>query len=236
MTSYNRSVDLDHMPERIRNLPISPEGFPVPWFVEWFDKGKPCSRGYGVPDFRITDPSKITAAVRMNLCWVCGNRGGTNKAFVIGPMCAINRVISEPASHRECAIYAARVCPFLSKPNMVRNTKGIMQDGKLVENFTPPPGFGLSRNPGAVCVWVTKTFKMFRPPSIPGSTPGVLFSLGDPIETLWFAEGRPATRAEVLASIDSGYPKLEDIARLQGAEALAALPAMRAEALALLPV
>ena len=37
---------------------------------------------------------------------------GVHKAFVIGPMCAVNRVIApEPPSHRDCGTFSARVLP-----------------------------------------------------------------------------------------------------------------------------
>ena len=214
--AYNRSVDTDSMPDRIRRLPISPEGFPVPWFVTWFKDGKPCPDGEGLPDFRVIDPRKMKAAMSRNLCWVCGSPGGVFKCFVIGPMCAINRIISEPPSHRDCAIWSARVCPFLSRPKMVRNEKG------MPEGMVGPAGFGLKRNPGTVCVWITKSYQPFKPPG-----GGILFSLGTPMECLWFAEGRKATRAEVMASIDSGYPELEKLARMEGKDALAALATKR---------
>jgi hypothetical protein len=88
---YNRSVDVATMPDRIRRLPISPTGFPVPWFVEWFQIRKPCPAGDGVPDFRVVDPTKMAVAVKKNRCWVCGQpRSVVFKAFVIGPMCALS--------------------------------------------------------------------------------------------------------------------------------------------------
>jgi hypothetical protein len=35
-------------------------------------------------------------------------------SFVVGPMCGINRNSAEPPSHKECAQWSARNCPFLS--------------------------------------------------------------------------------------------------------------------------
>jgi hypothetical protein len=90
----------------------------------------------------------------------------------------------------------------------------------------------LLRNPGCVAVYVTKEFNVFRPDP---KSPGVLFSLGRPVEVLWFAEGRRATRAEVMQSIDSGYPTLEEMARAEGPAAMAALKVQREVALALVP-
>jgi hypothetical protein len=224
---YNRSIDLNVMPMRIKALPISPTGFPVPWFVAWFRDGKLCASGDGEPDFRVIDAPKIGDAMRKKLCWVCGQPLGGNLAFVIGPMCAINRIISEPPSHRDCAIYAAKVCPFLSRPKMVRNERAlpVAVDGAA--------GVPLKRNPGAVCVWVTKSYRPFRPQA---GDDRILFSLGPPTELLWFAEGRRAFRHEIVSSIESGYPELEAVARTEGPEAIDALKTMKANAMALLPL
>jgi hypothetical protein len=229
--AYNNSVDTRAMPDRIRRLPISPTGFPVPWFVEWFKDGKSCATGEGVPDFRVVDPRKMVKAVKQHLCWVCGSTMGTHKCFTIGPMCAITKTISEPPAHRDCSIFSATACPFLSKPKMVRNERGMYdENGKLREGLNEAAGHGLKRNPGAVCVWVTRTFHPFKPPG-----GGILFSLGRPEEVLWFAEGRKATRKEVMASIDSGYPLLEQMARDEGPDAMAALKIQREVAMQFVP-
>lgn len=49
------------------------------------------------------------------------------------------------------------------------------------------------------------------------------------------AEGRPATRDEVVASIDSGLPILRADAEAEGSDAVADLEQMHSEALALIP-
>ena len=154
---------------------------------------------------------------------------GVFKTFLLGPMCAINRIISEPPSHRDCAIWSAKNCPFLSRPRMVRTEKD-MPPGMI----EVPQACRSTRNPGAVAVWTTKTYHPFQPPS--GSTPAMLFSARQaPTEVMWFANGRRATRKEVLDSIDSGYPTLEEMAREEGPAALAALATQREVAMALVP-
>ena len=228
---YNKSVDISSMPDRIRRLPVSPTGYPVPWFVEWFKDGASCKSGEGIPDFRIVDSRKMIKALRQHQCWVCGDAMGVHKCFVIGPMCAVNRVNAEPPTHRDCAIWSARNCPFLSKPNMVRNENGMNdENGKPV--FDPPAGHGLKRNPGVACVWNTKSYQIFRPHD---GNDGILFSLGKPIEVLWLASGRQATRQEVMASIESGYPELLTVAKSEGPDAVAALATKREAAMKLLP-
>lgn len=194
--------DLPPLPARMRGLPLDHRGYPVPWFVAFIN---------GEPDFRVIGPDKIAIAVKHNRCWLCGQPKGVHHAFVIGPMCAINRTISEPSSHLECAEFAALACPFLTQPRMKRNTKDMPEGSK------EPAGVGLKRNPGATCIWVTRSFKLMRVSN------GVLFRLGDPERVLWFAEGRQATREEVLRSIDTGLPLLREPAEEEGPEAVAML-------------
>src|SRR6266700_3141881 len=143
----NQAIWSIPIPERMKRLPISSTGFPVPWFVASID---------GAPDFRVVGVDKLVQAVKRKLCWVCGQPLGVYMAFTIGPMCAINRVISEPPSHLECADYSVRACPFLSKPNMRRNEKN------LPEDKIEAPGKPILRNPGAVCIWVTKSATVRR--------------------------------------------------------------------------
>lgn len=201
-------------PRRMARLPRNKAGYVVPWFVAFVD---------GVPDFRVIAPGKLADAIRFRTCWLCGDPLGANAAFVIGPMCAINRVSAEPPSHRDCADYAARACPFLTTPKMVR------RDGRLPDDAREPDGIMIRRNPGVALVWVSRNWRL---------RPGLqLWTVGDPIETRWYAEGRPATRDEVLASIDSGLPILRAEAEKDPtpASALAELDRQHARALELVP-
>lgn len=216
---------LPPLPSRVARLPKDERGFPVPWFVQWFENGEPSDFGVGAPDFRVIDSRKMQTALRQPRCWVCGEQMGVHRVFLIGPMCAINRVISEPPSHRECAEFAAKACPFLANPRMRRNEKDL-PEGEAAA------GFGLKRNPKAVCLWETKNYRPFKAHA---GNAGILFRLGEPERVDWYAMGRAATRAEVLESIDSGYPELERLALADGPEAVAALEQYRARVLPLLP-
>jgi hypothetical protein len=127
---------------------------------------------------------------------------GVYVAFVAGPMCGINRTSSEPPSHRECAYWSARNCPFLNNPRAVRREDEVTAAAKMA-------GFGLKRNAGVVMLWTTRTYDIFKVHN------GVLIQMGEPETVDWIAEGRQATRAEVLQSIDSGLPNLEAVARME---------------------
>lgn len=203
-------------PARILALPRDRAGHPVPWFVAWIA---------GEPDFRVVRASGIHDAIRYDRCWVCGDRLGTKwSAFTIGPMCALNRTTAEPPSHRECAIFSATHCPFLTTPAMGR------RESRMPEEAIHPAGTMIRRNPGVALVWITRRWRLF-----PDGSGGVLIDVGDPVETMWFAHGREATRDEVLASIDSGLPILQDMAAAEGPKALEQLEAQRVRALELVP-
>lgn len=197
-------VSLESLPDRMKHLPSDARGYIVPWFVAW-DNGK--------PEFRAMDPAKFVRAIREKLCWVCGGKLGVHVCFVAGPMCGINRTSSEPPSHLECARWSARNCPFLSNPRMVRREDERINNQSLRDKA---PGIALTRNPGVAMLWITRQYEVFRTGN------GVLLQMGEPESVEWYVCGRPATRAEVLKSIDTGLPNLEAIARTErgGIEAL----------------
>lgn len=187
-----RLLDTVPMPARIAQLPRNHAGYPVPWFAATMPDG--------TRDFRVVAPGRVRDAVRFRLCWVCGETVSAYKAFVIGPMCAVNRTTAEPPCHRDCAVYSAQVCPFLTVPAMRR------RDTTLPEDSTQPAGIYLDRNPGVALVWTTKKYQLFA-----DGTGGVLFRIGDPVNVAWYAHGRLATAAEARAALESGLPILRDM-------------------------
>lgn len=181
------------IPQRIERLPRDKRGFPVPFFVQWID---------GEPHFPVMDPAKFAQAVRNSKCWICGQALGGYKAFVIGPMCCVNRATAEPPSHLDCARFAVLNCPFMANPKVGRQLAGddvIKQGGKVA-------GVMIERNPGVGCIWVTKSFKLVRVDN------GVLFRIGPAERVTFWAHGREATRAEVDFSIETGLPLLRKVA------------------------
>lgn len=208
----HRSV-VEKMPFAMAKRPRDPRGYPVPWFTPWHE---------GRWDFRYIEPGKVEQAVREERCWTCGERLTLPCAFVVGPMCAVNRTSAEPPSHVECAIYAAKACPFLARPKMTRPSGGAgVQEGDSM------PGVALLRNPGVALVWITDhpVYRLHER----------LFDIGEPRRVRWFAHSRPATRDEVMDSIDSGYPYLRELADADGPEAVAELDALVARAKVLVP-
>jgi len=205
--------ELPLLPRRMRRLPVE-RGYPVPWFVAFVD---------GHFDFRVQDQEKRWRALREKRCWLCGDFLGAYLAFVIGPMCAINRTSSEPPSHRECAEFAVLACPFLNLQEAERRISRIPGAAQL------PPGVMIERNPGVVLIWITKTMRPFR------VEPDYLITIGDPDSLSFWREGRPATRDEIMESIESGYPLLWQAAEKGGPRVIADLERRKAAALGLLP-
>jgi hypothetical protein len=215
------------LPHRMRGLHCDHRGFIVPFFVAWIREGKAVNPGYGTPDFRVVDPAAFSACVKHGLCWLCGQPMGRHKAFVLGPMCVITRTNSEPPSHRDCAEYAMKVCPFLSRPKMRRNETDFDVPGTV-----PAPGEHSDANPGIMALWMTDGATMYRAET---GRPGWLFTVNDPSEVTWWRESRLATRAEVEEGLAKAMPALEASAARQGREAQLELERCSARALAYLP-
>lgn len=209
----NQSIADIPIPARMARRPINQRGFPIPWFVG-------CVKGEY--DFRAIDPPKLRDAYRRKLCWLCGEPLGRYFAFVIGPMCSVNRVSSEPPSHRDCAEYAVRACPFLSKPRMRRNEVDLPEHKSM-------PGNPVMHNPGAVLIWITRRYRI-----VP-VTGGYLFEIGEPHELQWFAEGKRANRSQIMAAMDKGLPLLRAEARKEGTGAEVELEAQVERAMKLVP-
>jgi hypothetical protein len=182
------------LPNKMRSLPVDHRGFPVPWFVAWVD---------GEPQFPIADGRKFAVALNQRRCWVCGHELGRLEAFVIGPMCVVNRTTGEPPCHLECARFSARNCPFLTKPRMKR-----VGEENLPCGVVDGAGIAIKRNPGCAAVWIVKprTWRLFS-----DGQGGQLINIGEgpPHAVEWYALGREATRAEVMDSVESGLPLLQ---------------------------
>lgn len=184
------------MPSRIAKLPRAKgghvDGMPVPFFVD---------AGNDPIDFRVADARKVVRCIKEGLCWICGAKlctsANSRATFVLGPICVINRISSEPPSHLSCAEYAVRVCPFLAQPNMRRREAGKPEDlcspGKLVK-----------ANPGVTALYSTYT-------CIPRQvSKGILIEVGHPCSVKWMTRGREATREEALVGLVEGGEQLQE--------------------------
>ncbi|MFD9903868.1 hypothetical protein [Streptomyces sp. NPDC059063] len=174
-------------PPRLARRPRDRHGRLVPWFVAYID---------GEPDHRVVKEGAVEDAARFRICFLCGGGLGAHHTFVLGPMCTINRVSAEPPSHRDCADYAVRSCPFLTHPQMRR------RDNTLPAGVREPDGIMCRRNPGVCAVWTTRAWSK--------RSDAWLFDLGDPLHVTWWSRGRRATHEEALDALVSGRTVLED--------------------------
>lgn len=201
----------EFLPDAIKVLPRDKRGYPVPAFAEWID---------GEPDFRVVKVNWREQCVNRRLCWICGCRLGDRKWFVTGPMCTVTRTTSEPPCHAQCAEFAVKACPFLTSPMAKRNERGLPED-KFI------PGDHIDRNPGVACIWETTSFRPFRPGAFGTDNAALamrrdnwLIEMGEPLNVTAWAQGRPATREELVHSIETGIPRLAEAASKEGEQAI----------------
>lgn len=194
--------ELSPLPERMKHLRVDSRGYPAPWFVPEVN---------GEPEFRCMDGRRFVEAIKRRLCWVCGQRLGAHLTFVTGPMCLVSGTNAEPPSHWTCATWSARNCPFLSRPHAVR------RENDLPEEMTGAAGLPILRNPGAVAVVTVRTYEVFYDDA---GKPLIKMGLEELEHIEWFFMGEPATRAQVQASIDSGFPILMGAAEQDGPAAI----------------
>ncbi len=187
-------------PLRIGRLSVDHRGIPVPWFVSWRD---------GKPLFPVIDGAKLTVAWSDELCWVCGEKLGSYRAWVMGPMSVIEGATPEPPSHKECAEFSACNCPHLST-----------HTAKYSEKYSDSPNYVPQENISKIRSCVTAIWTTKRR----GATPfqagkGLLFALENPTRIEWYAHGRAATSCEIQDAIAIVLPTLKRTAEAQGRKA-----------------
>jgi alpha-beta hydrolase superfamily lysophospholipase len=99
----------------------------------------------------------------------------------------------------------------------------------LPEGVEEAGGLPIKRNPGVICLWITRSFEVFFHENRP------LITVGAPAAVTWWCAGRAATRAEVDASITGGYPTLLATAKVDGPVAVEMLERAYRTAELLLP-
>lgn len=102
------------IPECLSHLPRWGE-FPIPFTVPDAPPGER-------PDFRAISPKKHNLCVRYQLCGACGKHIPKPPYwFHLGPMCVQNAEVFAQPFHRDCAIAALTMCPWLSLGQRARH-------------------------------------------------------------------------------------------------------------------
>jgi hypothetical protein len=192
-------MTLSIKPTYLNGRPVV-NGYVVPWFVAWYlgdkqvDERVPGAK----PSFPTTDFGKLVQARKRNLCWICGNPLGANKAFVFGPASAITRSSSEPPSHLACAGYAVTICPYLINPKHEQaGHKRPRKQGEEILSAIEP------HNPGLAVIWVTKRYELHWPaPKL-----AVFCPIDAPVAIQYWREGRKATYKEVADAMQASIQR-----------------------------
>lgn len=179
-------IDIE-FPERIARLPRDEHDRPIPWFAAIVD---------GRVDLRLADEVKLRRAVGDGRCWICGERFGSGahharaRSFIVGPLAAFNRAAPEPPSHKSCALYACRVCPFLARPGKQRRA------GNMPDEAHAAPSEPILDNPGVSLIWMCRRY------DVETHDGGLLFRLPYPTALYAYAEGTPALTHQLADAMD----------------------------------
>ncbi len=181
-------LGLPPLPERMRHLPVDARGYPIPEFVSHID---------GERDFRVVSLDHLAKCIREDVCWICGQRLDDLKAFVIGPLPALQAISNEPPSHIECAEFAVAACPFLLLPKAQHRANDDPRVRKMV---------GATKgNPGVCCLYVVRGYSCYESPK------GVIFRTGRAVRVAWYTQGRIAERREVKDAIAASLKTLRHV-------------------------
>ena len=169
-------------------------GFHVPYFVAWYrDKRHVDEREPGaVPSFPTIDKDREALCRRRSYCWICGKKLGAFKAFVVGPLAALQRISSEPPSHRECAVYAVQVCPFMVGGHDMREDP-IHEGQDVIEEMSP-------KNEQLNVIWICRDYTLTP---LDPSRGMFIYQMGDPVGVLVYHRGQPATLAQTMERVRS---------------------------------
>jgi hypothetical protein len=168
------------VPSRIRALRRDQCGRPIPWFAD--------DQMRGQANHAAASTDKRIAALRGELCWICGQRLPTGQrirktdaevpfTFLMPAVCVIDRTAIDPPAHEPCAEYAARACPFLLTPAA-----------------------------GGMVTWSTTSYRIERP--LYGGNGRTLLKLGEPRRLVWWRQGRPASRVEAAEELVAAGTRL----------------------------
>ncbi len=100
-------TELPTVPVRVMKLPLSVDGRPVPFCVDIDSDGKPL--------WQVTNAKRGEQALTEELCWCCGVKLGTFRAFILKPNNAMRRHCFTLPMHADCAEWMATTFPTLQE-------------------------------------------------------------------------------------------------------------------------
>lgn len=129
--------------DRIDKLPKDHRGYPVFFTVSNHD---------GKPDFSLIDPHKVIECARFHKCGVCGQKMGAMVCFIGGEQAAEAQTYADAPMHRDCALAALKLCPYLfsTERQRAKNYRAEVADS---------PGF-IEEKPKAVILYTCKQYQL----------------------------------------------------------------------------
>lgn len=181
--TQNLSIEI---PKRVSRLPRDARGLPIP-FVTFVD---PVT---GKPDFRVLDVQRQALCIKNKQCAICGQQLGKFIAFIGGPKSGESRAFVDPGMHRQCAEFAAKVCPFISRETAEYRDISEKEEQTLVELgilVSTSPTIPAERDDPSMFIYITKGY---RPVRLSNAEVG---SVAEPwVEVIQVEQKRPAWRA-----------------------------------------
>lgn len=117
------------IPDLMKSLPVTSQGFPVPYVVLVDDNGT---------HFKINDRLKQIKCFTEKLCHICGNKVKRNEFWFVGGQQSAfhpHGVYNDGGMHYECASYALQVCPYLAMSSYAGYTDaGLLKAVQKVKN------------------------------------------------------------------------------------------------------
>lgn len=106
------------VPFLMSKLPKDKRGYPIPVTVLMDEEGN--------PHFTVSNDKVRQDVIQHDKCALCGNKLYRFKWFVGGPKSAFAKdgAYFDPPMHKECAVYALQVCPWLAAPAYSRRIEG----------------------------------------------------------------------------------------------------------------
>ena len=165
---------LPPVPPRMVALPIDDLGYPVPFGVD---------RAASTPTTRVMSRHAWAVCHNERRCYTCGQSLGRHVTFLIGPMVAVNRVVSEPPSHLDCATWNVST----------------MSAREGVQCLWTTRGTGSAEH--------RRGYIVFRDTAQGDAK----IEIAQPVTVSWWKGGEPASRNEVLDAIKEGMPALRKL-------------------------
>lgn len=96
-----------------------------------------------VPDFKVIDTRNRVRCLQEGLCAICGEKLDRVKVFFGGAKSIASRYFVDGPMHEECALYAAKVCPYLRDETWTHAADGGAkhrgQEGVILHEYASVP-------------------------------------------------------------------------------------------------